>query len=148
MKRFVAIAALTCAATFVSISVSQPASSAPAFDGRRIFRFDTFGDEQLWTDTLQIQRAIASLSPATALRVGLKVDLDALPKSVVKALRTGRVDLDDPAVTIQLLALNAVVGVIGRGGATGNLESIGITCALCHSTVDNSLADGCGFRKF
>jgi hypothetical protein len=115
-------------------------------DGQSIFRFDTFGDEQLWTDTLQMQQAIASVSPAAALGVGLKVDVEALPRSVIRALRAGEIDRNDPAVTVQLLALNAVVGVIGRVSDTGHLESIGITCALCHSTVDNSLVSGIGRR--
>jgi hypothetical protein len=144
MKRFVAFAALTY--VVMAITVSRPASTAPVFEGRQTFRFDTFGDEQLWTDTLQLHRAIASVSPATALGVGLKVDVDALPRPVVKALRAGQVNLNDPAVTIQLLALNAVVGVIGRVGTSGSLESIGITCALCHSTVNNSLVRGIGKR--
>lgn len=114
--------------------------------GQRIFRFDTFGDEQLWTDTLQMQQAIASVSPAAALGVGLKIDVEALPRSVIRALRAGHVDLNDPAVTVQLLALDSVVGVIGHVSDTGHLESIGITCALCHSTVDNSLTAGVGRR--
>jgi mono/diheme cytochrome c family protein len=146
MKRVVSLAAGTYLVAVVLILAGQPSSSAKAFDGRQIFRFDTFGDEQLWTDTLQMQQAIASVSPATALSVGLKVDVKALPPSVVQALRAGQVDLNDPAVTIQLLALNAVVGVIGRVSDAGNLESIGITCALCHTTVDNSLTAGIGKR--
>ncbi|WP_191061628.1 hypothetical protein [Geminicoccus harenae] len=114
-------------------------------DGRRIFRYDTFGDEQLWTDVLRMHEVIATVPPATALGVGLKVDVQALPRTLVAALRAGQIDLTDPAVTVELLRLNAVVGVQGKVRA-GQLESIGITCALCHSTVDNSLAPGVGKR--
>ena len=84
--------------------------------------------------------------PATALAVGLKVDVDALPPAVIAALRAGKVDLTNPAVTIELLRLNAVVGVKGKVNDTGQLTSVGITCALCHSTVDNSFAPGIGKR--
>ena len=93
-----------------------------------------------------MHEALATVSPATALSVGLKVDVEALPRAVVRALRRGQVDLNDPAVTIQLLGLNAVLGVIGRVSPAGELESIGITCAFCHSTVDNSLTTGIGRR--
>ena len=122
------------------------ASGAKEPDGRAIFRFDTFGDEQLWTDTLQMHRAIATVSPATALKVGLKVDAEALPAPVRNALAAGKLNLGDPAVTLTLLSLNAVVGVVGRVNGSGQLETIGVTCALCHSTVDNSLAAGVGAR--
>jgi mono/diheme cytochrome c family protein len=116
-------------------------------DGRSIFRFDTFGDEQLWTDTLQMQHALQDVSPATALSVGLKVDSDALPPAVIAAIKAGQVDLNDPAVTIQLLKANAVVGVVGKVvGANNTLATVGISCALCHSTVDNSVATGIGRR--
>ena len=114
--------------------------------GRRIFRYDTFGDEQLWTDVLRLHEVIATIPPATALAVGLKVDAEALPAKLVAALRAGKVDLTDPAVTIELLRLDAVVGVRGKVRGTGQLTSIGITCALCHATVDNSLAPGIGRR--
>jgi mono/diheme cytochrome c family protein len=124
-----------------------PAQAQSTDDGRNIFRFDTFGDEQLWTDTLQMQKAIAQVSPATALSVGLKIDSDALPPELIKALKSGKLDLNDPAVTIQLLKLNAVVGVIGKVvGPNNNLATVGITCALCHSTVDNSVVPGIGKR--
>jgi mono/diheme cytochrome c family protein len=117
-------------------------------EGKKTFRFDTFGDEQLWTDTLRMQHVIMNLSPRTALSVGLKVDSDALPPAVIEAIKAGRVDLDDPAVTIQLLKLNAVIGVIGRVvGPNDGLATIGITCALCHSTVDNRIAPGIGRRR-
>jgi len=115
-------------------------------DGQSIFRFDTFGDEQLWTDVLHMPDALANVSPATALAVGLKVDVDALPASVIDAIRTGGVKLDDPAVTATLLKLDAVVGVKGTFAQTGELTRVGVTCALCHSTVDDSLTAGIGHR--
>jgi hypothetical protein len=114
--------------------------------GRQIFRYDTFGDEQLWTDVLRMHEVVATLSPAAALAVGLKVDADALPAKLVTALRTGKVDLTSPAVTLELLRLNAIVGVKGAVRGTGQLAKVGITCALCHSTVDDSLAPGIGRR--
>jgi mono/diheme cytochrome c family protein len=139
-----ALAAATYLVALLGVT-TQPASTTKAPDGQQIFRFDTFGDEQLWTGTLQMHQALASVSPATALSVGLKVDVDALPPATVDALRKGQVNLNDPAVTLQLLSLNAVVGVIGRVNGSA-LESIGVTCALCHSTVDNSLTAGVGRR--
>ncbi len=114
--------------------------------GRAIFRFDTFGDEQLWTGFLRMHEPIAKLSPKQALAVGLKVDLDALPPAVLAALKADLVNLDDPAVTLTLLRANAVVGVKGRVNAAGALTSVGITCALCHSTVDDALMPGIGHR--
>ncbi len=113
--------------------------------GKQVFRFDTFGDEVFWTDALQLHKAIANVSPSTALAVGLKVDVDALPAGVIANLQNGTVNLSDPAVTVTLLQLNAVVGVKGTVVGT-NLTSLGITCALCHSTVDNSLTAGIGHR--
>ena len=143
MLRFVAAVS---AFYVVTLALVAPRAQSPT-DGKTIFRFDTFGDEQLWTDVLQMQHAIAKVSPATALSVGLKVDADALPPAVIDALKGGQVDLNDPAVTIQLLKINAVVGVIGKVvGAHDNLATVGITCALCHSTVDNSVAPGIGKR--
>ena len=124
-------------------------------EGRQIFRFDTFGDEAFWGDALKLHQAIEGeqfggvgpgVSPATALAVGLKVDADALPPSVVSAIRGGRVNLNDPAVTLSLLDANAVVGVTGHRDGNGSLRSVGIQCALCHSTVDNSVAPGIGRR--
>ena len=114
--------------------------------GQAIFRFDTFGDEQLWTDFLRMHEVIAALDPTTVLAVGLKLDVDALPPEVIAALRAGEVDLTDPAVTIELLRLNAVVGVKGTVSDTGHLTAVGTTCALCHSSVDDSLAPGIGKR--
>lgn len=123
---------------------AQPRS--PQQDGRSIFRHDTFGDEQLWTGVLRMHEAISLVDPATALAVGLKVDVEALPPGLIDALRAGQVDLKDPAVTIELLRLNAVVGVQGSVSNAGQLTSVGITCALCHSSVDDSFAEGIGRR--
>lgn len=114
-------------------------------EGRQTFRFDTFGSEAFWGDQLRLHEAIRNVPPATALAVGLKVDMDALPMRVVQDLRRGRVDLDDPAVTAFLLQQNAVVGVTGFFDGE-ELTSIGIQCALCHSTVDDALAPGVGRR--
>ena len=115
-------------------------------DGRRTFRYDTFGDEQLWTQVLRMHEVIATVPPATALAVGLKVDVEALPNGVIEALKAGQVNLNDPAVTVELLRLNAVVGVRGKVSETGQLTSVGVTCALCHSSVDNSFTTGIGKR--
>jgi hypothetical protein len=124
--------------------------------GRKIFRFDTFGDEAFWGGTLGLHRAIAGeanggvgagLSPKAALGLGLKVDVNALPGQLRSDLRHGRVDLDDPATTIALLKLDAVVGVRGFfDDGNRHLQAVGITCALCHSTVDNSFTPGIGNR--
>jgi mono/diheme cytochrome c family protein len=146
MKRFAALVAMLCGIALLAAINAQPASSAKAPDGKQIFRFDTFGDEQLWTDTLQMHRAIASVSPAAALGVGLKVDVEALAPALIAALQAGEVDLTDPAVTIELLRVKAVVGVIGTVDDLGQLTRIGITCALCHSTVDDSFTTGIGKR--
>jgi hypothetical protein len=124
-------------------------------EGRRIFRYDTFGSEAFWGDALQLHRAIAGeknggvgpgVSPKAALAVGLKVDGDALPAALKKQLAAGKVNLDDPATTIALLKLNAVVGVTAFANADGVVKSMGIQCAFCHSTVDNSFALGIGRR--
>ena len=115
-------------------------------DGRQIFRYDTFGDEVFWGDTLKLHKAVAQLSPNDALALGLKVDTDALPDDLIKAIRRGEVDLDDPANTLVLLKFKAVVGVAGFFAADGKLRSVGLSCALCHSTVDDALAPGLGHR--
>ncbi|TLZ61127.1 MAG: c-type cytochrome [Gammaproteobacteria bacterium] len=126
-----------------------------ADEGKQTFRFDTFGDESFWGDTLRLHEAIEGqklggvgpgVSPATALAVGLKVDVDALPASVIAALREGKVDLNDPATTLLLLKASSVVGLTGHFNSQGRLSSIGIQCALCHSTVDDSFAPGIGHR--
>ena len=114
--------------------------------GRQIFRFDTFGDEAFWGDTLRLHEAIKGLSPKAALAAGLKVDADALPRQLIKDLKQGRVDLNAPATTLALLKLNAVIGVTGLFEPSGELRSVGIQCALCHTAVDNSLAPGIGRR--
>ena len=124
-------------------------------DGKNIFRFDSFGDEDFWSGLLHIDKAIAGqanggfgpgVSPKTALAVGLKVDADVLPANIVSGIQSGAVSLDDPATTLALLKLNAVVGVKGNFNSNGLLTSVGITCASCHSTVDNSFAPGIGKR--
>lgn len=123
-------------------------------EGRRIFRFDTFGDEAFWSDGLGLDRAIAGekhggvgggVSPKTALQLGLKVDMDALPAPLVQQIKAGQVNLDDPATTLALLKLNAVVGVVGTFDGD-RLRSVGLTCAVCHSTVDDAFAPGIGHR--
>src|SRR5687767_3974315 len=115
-------------------------------EGRHTFRFDTFGDEDFWGGQLRLHEAIEQVSPRTALGVGLKVDLDALPGKLRSDLKNGRVDLDDAANTVALLRLNSVIGVTGIFDAGGRLRSMGIQCALCHSTVDDALAPGLGRR--
>jgi hypothetical protein len=115
-------------------------------NGRAIFRFDTFRDEQLWTDVLRMHEAIATVPPAKALAVGLKVDVEALPRELIAQLKAKQVDLNDPSITVELLRLNAVVGVQGKVNDAGTLTSLGITCAFCHSTVDNSFTTGIGRR--
>ncbi|HEX6998330.1 MAG TPA: hypothetical protein VF322_09300 [Gammaproteobacteria bacterium] len=123
--------------------------------GQGIFRHDTFGSEDFWGGRLGLHRAIAGaanggtgegLPPSAALELGLKVDVNALPSALTRALRRGEVDLDDPATTLALLQLDAVVGVKGFFDESGAIESVGITCALCHSTVNDSFAPGIGRR--
>ena len=120
--------------------------------GENIFRFDTFGDQVFWGDTLKLHQAIEGaklggvgpgVSPKTALAVGLKIDIKALPRSLVEQLKRGEVNLDDPAVTLALLKLNSVVGLTGFFEPSGKLKSVGIQCALCHSTVDDSAPSLC-----
>ncbi len=138
-------------------SMQAKASSTPDLitQGKQIFRFDTFGDQDFWGGQLQLDQAIEGaqfgavgpgVSPATALAVGLKVDVQALPDSLQNKLKKGQVNLNDPAVTLALLKLNAVVGITGFFNSDGSLGSIGIHCALCHSTVDDSFAPGIGKR--
>ncbi len=118
--------------------------------GREIFRFDTFGDETQWTDALRLHQVIAAaVDPKTALAVGLKVDADALPPEVKSGIADGSIDLGSPATTVALLKLDAVVGVKGTVETVNGQDSltrVGITCALCHSTVDDSFAPGIGKR--
>ena len=124
-------------------------------EGRKIFRYDTFGSEAFWGDQLGLHRAIVGeklggvgpgVSPKTALSLGLKVDAAALPPDVVEQIKAGKVNMDDPASTVLLLKANAVVGVTAFLNADGTARSIGVQCALCHSTVDDSFAPGIGQR--
>ena len=123
--------------------------------GKQIFRYDTFGSEEFWGGKLRLHEAIAGaklggvgngVSPKAALALGLKVDAEALPAELVAQIKAGKVDLDDPATTVALLKLKAVVGVTGFFNEAGQLRSIGIQCAMCHSTVDDSFAPGIGKR--
>jgi hypothetical protein len=123
--------------------------------GRDVFRFNTYGDEAFWSGALQLDKAILGeeqggfgpgLTPATALSLGVKVDVDALPQPILDAIAAGEVDLNSPATTVALLSLDAVLGVKGNFTEDGNLSSVGITCALCHSTVDDSFTQGIGSR--
>jgi hypothetical protein len=139
----VAAIALVLALTFTSASAREDIHRR--FDGQKIFRFDTFGDEQFWTDVLRLHEVIPTVTPEAALKLGLKVDADALPPAVIEGIETGTIRLDNPAVTLELLRLNAVVGVMGKVEG-GQLTSIGITCALCHSNVDDSFDTGIGKR--
>jgi len=146
------LALIACGTGSATLHAQRPASVAagskkPARGGQAIFRLETYGDESFWTDSLKMHEVIrTSVSPATALSVGLKVDVDALPAAVKTGLQNKTVDLNSPATTVTLLKLGAVVGVIGHVDANNNLTSVGITCALCHSTVDNSFVPGIGHR--
>src|SRR5687768_11904472 len=149
--------ALVCGAAAASAQTSGQAFDTAATnhatqmlkDGRKIFRFETFGSEAFWGDTLELHKAIAGaknggvgpgVSPKAALAVGLKVDADALPEATKAQIKAGKVNLDDPATTIALLKANAVVGVTAFANPNGSVRSMGIQCAFCHSTVDNSFA--------
>jgi cytochrome c5 len=122
----------------------EPAPSAATIaDGQRVFRFETFGDEKVWTDTLHMNEVVErNVDPTTALSVGLKVDADALPAGILQ-----KVDLKSPATTVALLKMNAVVGLQATVDAENHITKLGVTCALCHSTVDNSVMPGIGRRK-
>jgi cytochrome c5 len=135
-----------------AMSPTAPAlDPALANEGQQIFRFDTFGDESKWTDLLRMNEVIAAaVDPMTALSVGLKVDAEALPPAVVAGVQDGSVDLRSPATTVALLKLNAVLGLRATVTTTDGkdtLTRVGITCALCHSTVDDSFAPGIGKRR-
>jgi cytochrome c5 len=178
--RLMTVAGATLLVTIATASFRAPSSQAPAqqpvgatsaasFDsviaqniqrmteeGRRIFRFDTFGDEAFWGDQLRLHQAIVGqklggvgpgLSPKMALSLGLKVDAEALPEDLVAQIKAGKVDMNDPASTVALLKANAVVGVTAFLNADGTARSVGIQCALCHSTVDDSFAPGIGRRR-
>lgn len=136
---------------FAAVAAAQQAEQAALIaKGKAIFRFDTFGDEAQWTDTLRMHEVIsAAVDPVTALSVGLKVDAEALPAAVVQGIKDGSIDLKSPDTTIALLKLDAVVGLKGKVETVKGkdaLTRVGITCALCHSTVDNSFAPGIGKR--
>jgi hypothetical protein len=159
MKRLSGRTAIGLASALIMLACRGPATSEeiPEFakggqpaalaSGQTIFRYDTFGDETFWTDTLGLHTVIATtVSPALALQVGLKVDVDALPAQLRAALAASQVDLNNPATTVALLKLGAVVGLVGTIDASNHLTRIGTTCALCHSTVDNSFAPGIGKR--
>jgi cytochrome c5 len=147
---FAAAAVIGCGRTepvgTVPATTAEPpaAAASPALvaEGQRIFRFDTFGDEQLWTDKLRLHEVVEkSVDPTTALKVGLKVDADALPPGILE-----KVDLKSPATTVALLKMNAVVGIQATVDANDHITKLGVTCALCHSTVDNSVMPGIGRR--
>jgi hypothetical protein len=131
-------------------ALAQTPSNSQDPSGQEIFRFDTYGDKQFWTDKLRMHRVIESrIDPLTALSLGLKVDADALPAELVAGIENGEVDLTDPATTVALIGLDAVVGVVGkvkRIKGRDRLTEVGITCALCHSTVDDSFMPGIGSR--
>ena len=131
-----------------AFAAQGPGSPALVAEGRTIFRFETFGDETFWTDTLRMHEVIGtSVSPNTALAVGLKVDSEALPPDVKAGILDGSIDLDAPATTVALLGLDAIVGVMGQvDEATNTLTHVGITCAFCHATVDDSFLPGIGSR--
>ena len=168
LKLLTLMAFMVIGVGFLFITISSRAQNEPSFSeridknalalmeqGRRVFRYDTFGDEAFWGDTLKLHQAIQGekfggvgpgVSPKTALAVGLKVDAEALPPALVGSIKKGEVNLDDPATTLALLKLNAVVGVKGTFTDNGRLSTMGISCALCHSTVDDSFAPGIGKR--
>lgn len=143
-----ALAAAGCGGSTHDDAASNSADLAA--QGKEIFRSDTFGDEAFWTDTLHMNDVIATaVDPTTALSVGLKVDSEALPPAVVQGIQNGSISLTDPATTVALLKLNAVVGVKGTVETINGVDAltrVGITCALCHSTVDDSFAHGIGKR--
>jgi hypothetical protein len=122
---------------------TETTSAALITEGQRVFRFDAFGDEQVWTKTLRLNEVVEkSVDPTTALKVGLKVDADVLPPGILE-----KVDLKSPATTVALLKMNAVVGLQATVDSTNHITQLGVTCALCHSTVDDSVMPGIGRRK-
>ena len=138
------------AAQAATDSAARASSAETVATGQEVFRHETFGDEQFWSDTARMHEVIQkSVSPELALSVGLKVDAAAIPADVAQAIKDGKVNLKDPATTVTLLKLNSVVGLKGTVESVGGKDSlvrVGITCALCHSTVDNSFAPGIGQR--
>ena len=158
LRRSMAFSLAAAAAVFATAcgggsgrAEDPPADPAVAIaQGKQIFRFDTFGDETQWTDALRMHEVIrTAVDPVTALSVGLKVDAEALPAIVTQGIQDGSIDLKSPDTTVALLKLDAVVGLKGTVetiGGKDTLTRVGITCALCHSTVDNSFAPGIGRR--
>lgn len=118
----------------------------PLYDPQATFRYETFGDEAFWTDVLKWNEVVTTVSPVTALSVGLKVDSEAVPKATLDAVLASEALLNDPATTLTLLKLNAVVGIQATVEDDGTVSKFGITCALCHSTVDDSVTKGIGKR--
>jgi mono/diheme cytochrome c family protein len=151
VARVLGMAALTACVSRSTTEEADDMSPQTLAEGQQIFRFETFGNEQFWTDTARMHEVVQkSVSPATALSVGLKVDADAIPAAVAQAIKNGQVDLNSPATTVTLLKLNAVIGLKGTVSTVNGkdtLTRLGITCALCHSTVDNSFSQGIGRRK-
>jgi hypothetical protein len=153
-KVLCAVGVATALTTACGGGTGQAANSTPdpavVAEGKQIFRFDTFGDESQWTNTLRMHEVIrTAVDPTTALSVGLKVDAEALPAAVVQGIQNGSVDLKSPDTTVVLLKLDAVVGLKGTVetiNGKDTLTRVGITCALCHSTVDDSFAPGIGKR--
>jgi len=130
-----------CGATRTALEEAPPA--ALVAEGQRVFRFDTFGDEQVWTDALRLHEVVEKhVDPMTALTVGLKVDADVLPPGILDT-----VDLKSPATTVALLKMNAIVGLQAAVDADNHITRLGVTCALCHSTVDDSVMPGIGRRQ-
>ena len=121
--------------------VTHSLSPQTIAEGQRIFRYDTFGDEQQWTDALRMHEVVQNVPPTAALALGLKVDADAVPPDVLAGA-----DLSDPATTVALLKLDAVVGIKASVDADNRITRLGVTCALCHSTVDDSVMPGVGHR--
>jgi len=147
-------------ATALTTPISDAGGASVEQQGKQIFRYDTFGDEAFWGGTLRLHEAIQGgagatadggtapgVTPRAALGLGLKIDSESLPGEVLGAIKSGKVNLDDPATTLAVLKANAVVGITGIFDKDGEtLKSMGIQCALCHSTVDDSVAPGIGKR--
>lgn len=159
MKTRYVLFALLSVVVFLAADSPTPQDFGPSFfgsaegsaqsmiqQGRQTFRFDTFGDEAFWGGQLKLHETINHLTPSQALQLGLKVDSQALPAAVIDAIKNGTVNLNDPTVTLLLIKLKAVLGVVGFFNANGTLKSVGLTCAICHSTVDNSVAPSIGQR--
>lgn len=139
-----------------SFSAEAKSNADRMFDeGQKIFRDDTFGSEAFWGDKLNLHLAILGekqggvgpgLSPKDALKMGLKVDLARMPKAAIEMIKQTAASLENPETTVALLKANAVVGITGKFNSDGKMQSIGIQCALCHSTVDDEFSPGIGRR--